>query len=223
MEPARTVAEAREIQERLRERIVFQSPQGFAPRTVAGADVAFDKARNLAFAAVVVIELDSLETVETATAALPISFPYVPGYLSFRELPALMGAWENLREKPDLAVLDAHGYAHPRRMGLACHAGLELDLPAIGCAKSILCGELGDLAEERGARSALVDPKSGEELGWALRTRDRVRPVYLSVGHLIDLPTAAELILRLTPGGRYRFPETTRRADRLAAELKRGR
>ena len=223
METARTVAEAREIQERLRERIVFQSPQGFAPRTVAGADVAFDKARNLAFAAVVVIELDSLETVETATAALPISFPYVPGYLSFRELPALMAAWENLREKPDLAVLDAHGYAHPRRMGLACHAGLELDLPAIGCAKSILYGELGDLAEERGARSPLVDPKSGEELGWALRTRDRVRPVYLSVGHLIDLPTAAELILRLTPGGRYRFPETTRRADRLAAERKRGR
>lgn len=220
MQQARTVAEAREIQEELRERIIFQPPHGFSPRVVAGADVAFDKARNLAFAAVVVIDLDSLETVETATAALPISFPYVPGYLSFRELPALAAAWEGLRERPDLAVLDAHGYAHPRRMGLACHAGLELGLPAIGCAKSILYGELGDLAEERGARAPLVDPKSREELGWALRTRDRVRPVYLSVGHLIDLPTAAELILRLTPGGRYRFPETTRRADRLAAEFK---
>jgi deoxyribonuclease V len=222
VELARTVAEAREIQEGLRERIVFRPPRGFKPRVVAGGDVAFDRARNLAFAAVVVIDLDSLETVESATAALPVSFPYVPGYLSFRELPALAAAWEGLRERPDVAVLDAHGYAHPRRMGLACHAGLEFGLPAIGCAKSILYGEVGGLAEHRGARSPLVDPKSGEELGWALRTRDRVRPVYLSVGHLIDLPTAAELILRLTPGGRYRFPETTRRADRLAAEFKSG-
>jgi deoxyribonuclease V len=105
-------------------------------------------------------------------------------------------------------------------MGLACHAGLELGLPTIGCAKSILYGESGELAEERGARAPLVDPESREELGWALRTRHGVRPVYLSVGHLIDLPTAADLILRLTPGGRYRFPETTRRADRLAAEFK---
>lgn len=220
MERVRTVAEAREVQEGLRERIVFRPPPGFAPRTVAGADVAFDKARNLAFAAVVVIDLDSLETVEAATATTPITFPYVPGYLSFRELPVLVAAWEGLRERPDLVVLDAHGYAHPRRMGLACHAGLELGLPAIGCAKSILYGEPGELGEGRGARAPLVDPKSGEELGWALRTRDRVRPVYLSVGHLIDLPGAAELILKLTPGGRYRFPETTRRADRLAAELK---
>jgi deoxyribonuclease V len=221
MEQARTVAEAREIQERLRERIVFQPPPRFAPRRAAGADVAFDKSRDLAFAAVVVIDLESMETVETATAVLPIAFPYVPGYLSFRELPVLAAAWEQLRERPDVAVLDAHGFAHPRRMGLACHAGLELGLPTIGCAKSILCGELGELAEKRGARTSLLDPKTGEELGWALRTRDRVRPVYLSVGHLMDLPTAGELILRLAPGGRYRFPETTRRADRLAAELKR--
>jgi len=220
MQLARTVAEARQIQERLRERIIFRPPDGFSPRLVAGADVAFEAARNLAFAAVVVIDLDTLETVESATAALTISFPYVPGYLSFRELPPLVAAWKKLRERPDAAVLDAHGYAHPRRMGLACHAGLELGLPAIGCAKSILYGELGELAEERGARAPLVDPKSREQLGWALRTRHGVRPVYLSVGHLIDLPTAADLIMRLTPGGRYRFPETTRRADRLAAEFK---
>lgn len=182
--------------------------------------MAFDNTRNLAFAAVVVIDLETMETVETATAVMPISFPYVPGYLSFRELPALAAAWKRLREQPDLAVLDAHGYAHPRRMGLACHAGLEFDLPAIGCAKSVLYGEVGELAETRGARAPLLDPKTGEEIGWALRTRDRVRPVYLSVGHKMDLPTAAELILRLTPAGRYRFPETTRRADRKAAELK---
>lgn len=221
MEQVQTVAEAREIQEKLRERVVFQPPERFAPRRVAGADVAFDKSRDLAFAAVVVIDIETMETVETATAVAPITFPYVPGYLSFRELPVLVAAWDQLRKRPDLAVLDAHGFAHPRRMGLACHAGLEFGLPTIGCAKSILCGEMGELGVERGARAALVDPKTGEELGWALRTRERVRPVYLSVGHLMDLPTASELILRLAPGGRYRFPETTRRADRLAAELKR--
>jgi deoxyribonuclease V len=215
-----TVAEAREIQLKLRERAVFETPSGFAPRLVAGADVAFDKPRNLAFAAVVTIDLETMETVESAGAAVPIAFPYVPGYLSFRELPALSAAWERLSQRPDIAVLDAHGYAHPRRMGLASHAGLEFDLPTVGCAKSILCGEVGPLSEERGATASLVDPANGEQIGWALRTKHRVRPVYLSIGHRVDLPTAAELVLRLTPGGRYRFPETTRRADRLAAELK---
>jgi deoxyribonuclease V len=218
--PSLTVAEARDIQRRLCERIVFEPPADFAPRRVAGADVAFDKSRNLAFAAVVVIELDTMKTVETATAAVPITFPYVPGYLSFRELPALAAAWKGLTETPDVAVLDAHGYAHPRRMGLACHAGIEFDLPTVGCAKTILYGELGELSDQRGATARLNDPVSGEVLGLAVRTRTRVRPVYVSVGHRIDLPTAVNLILRLTPGGRYRFPETTRRADRLAAQAK---
>lgn len=216
-----TVAEARAIQLELRGKISFEAPPGFAPRLVAGADVAFDKARDRAWAAVVVIDLETLETVETATAAVPIAFPYVPGYLSFRELPALEAAWAKLAARPDVAVLDAHGYAHPRRMGLASHAGIVFELPTIGCAKSVLCGAVGELGEERGARAPLIDPATGEEIGWALRTRTRVRPVYISVGHRMDLSTAAELILRLTPGGRYRFPETTRRADRLAGELKR--
>ncbi len=221
MRQPKTVAEAQEIQLELRDRVIFEPPPEFAPRRVAGADVAFDKKRNLAFAAVVTIDLASMETVETATAAVPIRFPYVPGYLSFRELPALAEAWRQLKNAPDLAVLDAHGYAHPRRMGLASHAGIEFDLPTIGCAKSILCGAHRPLATQRGSHAPLVDPKSDEEIGWALRTRTGVRPVYISVGHRIDLASAAEFILRLTPGGRYRFPETTRRADRLAAEVKR--
>jgi deoxyribonuclease V len=215
------VAEARALQEKLRADIVFEPPKGFSPRLVAGADVAFDKARNQAFAAVVVIELETLETIDESTAIEPIAFPYVPGYLSFRELPVLAAAWKKLREHPDVAVFDAHGYAHPRRFGLACHAGLEFGIASIGCAKSILCGEPGALEEERGATAPLADPKDGETLGWVLRTKNRVRPVYVSVGHLIDLPTARDLILRLTPGGRYRFPETTRRADRRAGDLKR--
>lgn len=223
MRQPNTVQEAREIQLGLRERVVFKPPPRFAPRWVAGADVAFDKGRNLAFAAIVIIDLETMETVETATAAVAIRFPYVPGYLSFRELPALANAWNHLKKTPDLAVLDAHGYAHPRRMGLASHAGIWFDLPTIGCAKSILCGVHRPLAERRGSRAPLVDPQTGEEIGWVLRTRTRVRPVYISIGHRIDLPSAAEYILRLTPGGRYRFPETTRRADRLAAEMKRER
>lgn len=215
-----TVNQAREIQLRLRDRILFEPPAGFVPRLAAGADVAFDEQRELAFAAVVLIDLESLVTVEVTTAVMPVPFPYVPGYLSFRELPVLAAAWSELTRQPDVAIFDAHGYAHPRRMGLACHAGIVFDVPAVGCAKSILVGEVEGLSGKRGSRSPLIDPGTGEELGWALRTRDGVRPVYLSVGHRIDLPTAADLILRLTPGGRYRFPESTRRADRLASELK---
>ena len=218
-----TVSQAREIQLQLRDRILFEAPPGFDPRLAAGADVAFDRARKMAFAGVVVIDLETMATVDVATAATPVSFPYVPGYLSFRELPALAAAWHKLVTMPDVAILDAHGYAHPRRMGLACHAGIVFDLPAIGCAKSVLVGEVGKLSPERGARSPLLDPSKGEELGWALRTRTGVRPVYVSVGHRIDLHTAADLILRLTPGGRYRCPESTRRADRLAAESKQAR
>lgn len=218
-----TVSQAREIQLQLRDRIQFETPPEFEPRLVAGADVAFDRARKMAFAAVVVIDLESLATVDVATAATPVAFPYVPGYLSFRELPALAAAWDKLVEQPDVAILDAHGYAHPRRMGLACHAGIVFDLPAIGCAKSVLVGKVGRLAPERGARSPLLDPSTGEELGCALRTRSGVRPVYISVGQRVDLSTAADLILRLTPNGRYRCPETTRRADRLAAQVKRAR
>lgn len=221
MQRAATVAEAREIQLALRERLALGPPPEFDPRRAAGADVAFDRKRGLAYAAVVVIDLETLETVDEATAIEPIAFPYVPGYLSFRELPALAAAWSRLVRPPDVAVFDAHGYAHPRRLGLACHAGIEFDVPSIGCAKSILCGRHGPLAQERGASSPLIDLQNDEVIGWALRTRLRVRPVYLSVGHRMDLPTARDLLLRLTPGGRYRFPETTRRADRRAAELKR--
>lgn len=201
--------------------MVVVPPPAFAPRRAAGADVAFDLSRQRAFAAVVLIDLETLDTVETATAVLPIAFPYVPGYLSFRELPALIAAWEKLRGQPDVAVLDAHGYAHPRRMGLACHAGLTFDLPTVGCAKSLLYGEVSDPGLERGDTAPIRDPATGEEIGRALRTRTGIRPVYVSIGHRVDLDTAVELILRLTPGGRYRFPETTRRADRLAGELKR--
>lgn len=215
-----SVDEAREIQLKLRKRLAFEPPTDFAPRRVAGADVAFDKKRGLAFAAVTVIDLESMETLEEATASSPVSFPYVPGYLSFRELPILTAAWRQLAITPDAAIIDAHGFAHPRRMGLACHAGLAFGIPTVGCAKSILCGAVSGLGQERGSVAPLVDPSSDEIIGRAVRTRSRVRPVYVSVGHRIDLDAATELVLRAAPG-RYRFPETTRRADRLAGASKR--
>jgi len=145
-----------------------------------------------------------------------VTFPYVPGLLSFREIPALAVAWQQLPTRPDFLVIDGHGLAHPRRMGIACHAGLVFNLPTIGCAKSLLVGRYGHLGEERGATAPLVH--RGEVVGMAVRTRARVSPVYVSPGHCMDLPTAVELVLRLAD---YREPETTRRAHRLVNALRR--
>jgi deoxyribonuclease V len=211
-----TVAEAREVQVALRERLVMHPPPGFAPRTVAGADVSADRFSRVGFAGVVNIDLATMETVEEASARVELGFPYVPGYLSFRELPALAAAWERLRHRPDVVVFDAHGYAHPRRFGVACHGGVLLDLPSIGCAKTMFVGEHGPLGQERGATAEIVD--RGEVVGVALRTRDRCNPVYVSVGHRMDLDTAVSLILRLSL---FRQPETTRRAHQLVNDARR--
>jgi deoxyribonuclease V len=210
------VAEAREIQVALRERLVLGAPPGFDPRLVAGADVSADRFSRVGFAGIVTLDLPSLETVEEASAVVDLRFPYVPGYLSFRELPALAAAWERLERRPDVVVFDAHGYAHPRRFGLACHGGVLLDLPSIGCAKTMFIGEHGPLGEARGSTAQIVD--RGEVVGVALRTRDRCNPVYVSVGHRMDLETAVALILRLS---RLRQPETTRRAHQLVNDARR--
>jgi len=210
------VAEAREVQLALRERLVTQPPAGFAPRLVAGADVSADRFSRVGFAGVVTIGLETFDTVEEASARVDLRFPYLPGYLSFRELPALAAAWERLRHRPDVVVFDAHGYAHPRRFGLACHGGVLLDLPSVGCAKTMFVGEHGPLGEARGSTAPIVD--KGEVVGVALRTRDRCNPVYVSVGHRMDLDTAVALILRLT---RFRQPETTRLAHQLVNDARR--
>lgn len=210
------VAEAREVQIALRDRLVREPPPGFAPRLVAGADVSADRFSRVGFAGVVNIGLETFETVEEASARVDLGFPYVPGYLSFRELPALAAAWERLEHRPDVVVFDAHGYAHPRRFGLACHGGVLLDLPSVGCAKTMFVGEHGPLGEERGSTAEIVD--KGEVVGVALRTRDRCNPVYVSIGHRMDLDTAVRLILHLT---RFRQPETTRRAHQLVNDARR--
>jgi deoxyribonuclease V len=184
---------------------------------VAGADVAFDKRNSRAVGVVVALAYPSLQPVETVCVETPVTFPYVPGLLSFRETPVLIGAFERLRATPDLLMVDGHGYAHPRRFGFACHLGLLLDIPAIGIAKSRLVGGHRGVSTQRGARADLTH--DGEVIGAALRTRDSVRPVYVSVGHRIALDSAVSWTLACAPS--YRVPEPTRLADRVAGEAKR--
>lgn len=211
-------ARAREIQERLRGRVVPEAPPGFEPETVAGADLSVGRGSDRGWAGFVTVEGGSMETLEDAAASVDVAFPYVPGLLSFRELPALAEAWEELDRRPDAVILDGHGRAHPRRFGLACHAGLVLEVPAVGCAKSVLVGEHGELGAEAGSTAPLRH--EGETVGMAVRTRADVRPVYVSVGHRIDLAGAVDLVLAVSP--RYRVPEPVRRADRLVGDLRRG-
>lgn len=212
-----TVAEARERQQALRARLVTEPPPGFAPRYVAGADVSAERFKHFGYAAVVVIDLRTMETVDEASAAMELRFPYIPGYLSFREIPPLDHAWRALRVRPDVVVFDGHGYAHPRRFGLACHGGVVWDVPSVGCAKNPFIGTFDPVADERGATSPIVH--EGETIGSVVRTRAGAKPLYVSAGHRMDLPTAVDLVLRLAPT--FRQPETTRRAHHLVNELRR--
>lgn len=206
-----TPGEALEVQRRLRSSVETVDRLS-GPRTVAGVDVGFAD-RTTAVAAVAVLGFPGLETLEEVWVRRPVDFPYVPGLLSFREVPAVLAALERLSRAPDLILCDAHGFAHPRRFGLACHLGLVTDRPAVGVAKSRLVGRHRDPASERGSRCDLVD--GDEVIGAVVRTRTAVRPVYVSVGHRVGLDTAVDLVLRCTT--RYRLPEPTRRADRLAS------
>ena len=231
-----TPAEAREIQGRLRAQWKGQDALGKI-RTVAGLDASFVlvgsqalkkpagrwgrlREANRAIGCVVMYRFPEMEELQRAHAILPLEFPYIPGLLSFREIPVLLEALRKLRELPDLLFCDAHGYAHPRRMGLASHLGIALGRPSIGCAKSILIGRHGPLAGEAGSWTALLDDKaSGERIGAALRTRRGRRPIYVSQGHRVSLETAVALTLEVCDG--YRIPRPTRDADHYAGETKR--
>jgi len=201
--------EAVEIQRDLRRRVVIE-PFHRRPDVVAGVDVSVKD--RLARSAVVPLSFPDLEPLEAATAERPATFPYVPGLLAFREGPVVLAAIEQLTVQPDVLIFDAHGLAHPRRMGLATHLGVLLDHPSVGCAKSRLCGEYDEPAEERGSWTPLRD--GSEVIGAVVRTRDGVRPVFVSIGHRVDLETAVSLVLNCAP--RYRLPETTRWAHRVA-------
>jgi deoxyribonuclease V len=179
---------------------------------VAGADVHFPS-RDTAKAALVVMAYPSLEPVEEAVYLGRCPIPYIPGLLSFREIPPILGAWKKLKRLPDLILCDSHGIAHPRGLGMASHLGIHLDIPAIGCAKSHLFGSFEEPGQSRGERSPVMDG-SGRTIGTVLRTRKDTRPVYVSIGHRIDLRTAVRVVLSCSP--RYRIPEPLRAAHRLA-------
>jgi deoxyribonuclease V len=204
--------EAVRLQRRLCGR-VRQRPLPARVRLVAGLDAAFPRDGSVCLAAAVLWDTHSREVVEQRVARHPLRFPYVPGLLSFREAPAVLAALGGLETRPDVVICDGHGMAHPRRFGLACHVGVLSGLPTIGCAKSRLVGEHREPAVRRGSRARLID--RGETVGYVVRTRDGVRPVFVSVGHLADLDSAVRLVLRCATG--FRLPEPTRRADRLAA------
>jgi deoxyribonuclease V len=211
----RTVAEARAIQQRLRRRLVLRNGPRRV-RLVAGADLAYRADGRRAWAAVVVMSWPELRTVEVATAAGRPRFPYVPGYLTFREGPLLLAAFARLRHRPDLWLLDGHGYAHPRRFGLACHLGVLLDLPTIGCAKSLLVGTVGDPGPARGDWSPIR--WEGRVVGAALRTRHGVKPLFVSPGHRIGLRPAIRWVLACS---RFRVPEPVRAAEQVVNGLRR--
>ncbi|MFE7132858.1 endonuclease V [Streptomyces sp. NPDC057638] len=206
-------AGARAVQDALRARVVLDEP-GPLPGTgvVTGVDVAYDDERGLVAAAAVVLDATNLAVVEETTAVGWVAFPYVPGLLAFRELPAVLAALRALRTGPGLVVCDGYGRAHPRRFGLASHLGVVTGLPALGVAKNPFVHAHDGLGPQRGQTAALL-ADDGEELGRALRTQPGVKPVYVSAGHRISLDNACAHTLALAP--RYRLPETTRRADAL--------
>lgn len=209
-------AEAEAIQDRLRPMLELDVPGPAKPCTVAGLDVSYtgDGPGSRLAAAVVVLDGTSLEVVEQSVAVGTAGFPYVPGLFAFRELPTLLDALRDLKTVPDLLVCDGFGIAHPRRFGLACHLGVLTGLPAIGVGKTAFVGAHEEPGPRRGDASPLLD--GGEVVGRVLRTRDGVKPVFVSVGHRTDLDTACRNVLDLAP--EYRLPETTRRADRLSRD-----
>jgi deoxyribonuclease V len=207
-----TPQQAIDLQRRLASQVVSQPLALDRVRCVAGVDVSVRD--SVSRAAVVVMAYPALTVLETVTAALPTPFPYVPGLLSFREGPVLVAAFQRLRHVPDAFLFDGMGLAHPRRLGIACHLGLWLQRPTLGCGKTHFIGDYAEPPHEPGAWSPLRH--SGDVIGAVLRTRPHVRPVYISAGHLMDLPSALELTMRCTT--RYRLPEPIRAAHHAAGK-----
>lgn len=205
-----TPSEARQTQDDLRQYVRVEPLPLTSMQHVAGVDVSLQQ--NKVCAAISVFQLSDLELIVETTAQVPLSFPYIPGLLSFREAPGILAALEQLASLPEILIVDGHGLAHPRRFGLACHLGVLLDLPAIGCAKSILTGNIGFLGSGVGDTADLIS--DGELVGVALRTRQEVKPVYVSIGHRVDLDSAVQIVLACGRG--YRLPEPIRRAHALA-------
>jgi len=210
-------SEAIELQKNLRDRVKIV-PLERPVETIAGADISFNRDEPTVYAGIVVLKLATLEVIEETGVISEARFPYVPGLLSFREIPSLLEAWKKLASVPDAVMIDGHGIAHPRRFGIASHMGLLLGLPTFGCGKSVLVGRYEDPPLERGDWTPLMD--RGEMVGAALRTKKKVTPIFVNPGHLIDLDNS--IALTLACDGGYRQPEPTRRAHLLVNALRRG-
>ncbi len=207
-----TVEEAIAIQQHLSPEVITED-QLQPVQYVAGVDMGFESAGTISRAAVAVLSFPDLQLQEEAIARRPTSFPYIPGFLSFRKIPAVLDALLKISTIPDLILCDGQGIAHPRRFGIACHLGLIVDIPTIGVAKSLLIGQHEEVPSSRGSWRPLRH--RGETIGAVLRTRTGTKPLYVSSGHRVSLLTAIEYVLRCTP--KYRLPETTRIADKLAS------
>lgn len=203
--------EAIALQQRMRE--LTQIEDDFSElNVVAGIDVGYDLRLNQSKAALVLIDVHSREVIQSVVTFDETPFPYIPGLLSFREAPVIMKALSSLKQAPDMLFLDGHGIAHPRRLGIAAHIGVISGLPAIGVAKSLLCGKYQEPALTKGSRSALLD--KGERIGTVLRSKDKVKPLYISPGHRVGLDSAVSLVEKFI--AKYRLPEPTRLADKLS-------
>lgn len=204
-------------QEELSKKVITENQLPKSIKYIAGTDVAYSDANDTMIGAIVVLDSDTLEVVDSATHEMHITFPYITGLFSFREVPPLLEAFEKLTIKPNLIICDAQGIAHPRKFGMACHLGIELDIPTIGCGKTRLTGSYDKdrVGTKRGDLQDLILRK--EIVGKVLCTRDNTKPLLVSVGHKIDLDTAISWVLKVTP--KYRLTETTRQADRLVNRL----
>lgn len=209
------ISQAKEIQLQMATQ-VSRKDTGIVPRFIAGADISIRKNREIATGAVVVLSYPEMVLVEKQVVEDSLDFPYIPGYLSFREAPLILTACRRLRITPDLLLVDGQGIAHPRRCGLASHLGLFLDIPTIGCAKSLLCGNHEAPGDEPGSIAEIRD--NGETIGVALRTKLRVKPIYVSIGHRINLQTAIDWVMKCCH--EYRLPEPTRLAHQTAGAIK---
>ncbi len=210
-----TPQQAIELQTQLRQQLQIQQLTKEIT-TIAGADISFNKYSTTVYAGIVLMQFPSLQVIETSGITDETAFPYVPGLLAFREVPALSKAWENLKTKPDVLVLDGHGIAHPRRMGIAAHFGVVMQTPTLGCAKSLLTGKYNEPAIEAGSVTDLFS--KNELIGKVLRTKKNVKPVFVSPGNLISMEQSLDIIKQCVR--KYRIPEPTRMAHNFVNELR---
>lgn len=208
-----STVEAKAIQEELQKEVITEDKFKQPVKYVAGVDMGFEADGQISRAAVAVLSFPDLQLQEQSIVRRATTFPYIPGFLSFREIPAVLDALEKINTIPDIILCDGQGLAHPRRFGIACHLGVILDMPTIGVAKSWFIGEYEQVPQKRGSWKPLIH--NNETIGAVLRTRSNVKPLYISSGHRISLPTAIDYVLHCAP--KYRLPETTRIADKLAS------